>query len=264
LHRLLRQVRFSVNPFLDETAEGANSYCSRPCGEGLAVYLCLSIELKAEVNADTGFVVNVTEIDRSVRQYAVPIFEKEIRKNYRKAKHIGFDVLFGLISEVWGVLKDKFGDAKVASLSLDLNPNRKICARSKDLKVITISEKFEFAATHKLWNESFSNEKNFRVFGKCANPNGHGHNYIVEVTLAITDLERFEMSEVQKVVNEEFISIVDHKNLNVDVSEFSRKNPTVENITTYGWDCLVGKFTHSEITAITIWESDKMYCTYSR
>jgi 6-pyruvoyltetrahydropterin/6-carboxytetrahydropterin synthase len=126
-----------------------------------------------------------------------------------------------------------------------------------------LSEKFEFAATHTLWNDSFSPERNKEVFGKCANPAGHGHNYIVEVTAASKDGSRFDVGQFQQVINDEFISLVDHKNLNVDVDEFSKTIPTVENITTFAWGRLVGKFPAADLISITVWESDRMYCTYS-
>ena len=227
------------------------------------VYLCLQVELIAKLDEQTGFVVNVVDIDKAVRGHVVPMFDARISESFRNGRHIGLDSLAGLLRDAWGLLKDKFDNAELTGLGLELNPGRKMVIRSEDLKVISISEKFEFAATHKLWNESFSDEKNFEVFGKCANPNGHGHNYIVEVTVNVTEPDKFMSSEMQSVVNREFVTIVDHRNLNEDVKEFFSNNPTVENITTYAWGCLVGKFNHSKLASITIWESDRMYCTYS-
>jgi len=125
------------------------------------------------------------------------------------------------------------------------------------------SERFEFAATHKLWNEKFSTERNFEVFGNCANPTGHGHNYIVEVTIKkpVGD-NGFSVGDFEKIVDDELIKLVDHKNLNIDVDEFKKTIPTVENIATFAWNKLVGKFSQAQLHCVTVWETDKTYCSY--
>jgi 6-pyruvoyltetrahydropterin/6-carboxytetrahydropterin synthase len=126
-----------------------------------------------------------------------------------------------------------------------------------------LSEKFEFAAMHKLWNDTFSEQRNFQVFGKCANPAGHGHNYIVEVTVKEAAKDNgFCTGDFEKTVDEEFISLVDHKNLNEDVSELAETNPTVENIAAFAWKRLAGKFEEAELYCVKVWESDKIYCSY--
>ena len=263
MHKLLREVRFCVNPFLANSTNGGNSYCCRPGGDGLAVYFALWIELLAGVDKDTGFVVNVVDIDKAVRRYVVPVFDGKVKESFKQSQHVSLTDLYDLLGQGWAALKDKFENASLISVGLNVMPHRRITINSEDLKLITISEKFEFAATHKLWNESFSDQKNFEVFGKCANPNGHGHNYIVEITVAIDDKEKFSSYGFEGTVDKEFISIVDHKNLNADVEEFARVNPTVENITTFAWGCLKGKFSNATLHSITIWESDRMCCTFS-
>jgi 6-pyruvoyltetrahydropterin/6-carboxytetrahydropterin synthase len=262
MHKLSRQVRFSINPFLAEDSGGVNSYSSRPAGDGLALYLSLWVELEACVDADTGFVVNVVEIDKIVREFVVPMFDEKISESYRQSKHVGFGELNDLLRKSWHILDDKFENCRLSRMSLELNPYRKIIIETEDCKLTNLSEKFEFAATHKLWNDAFTPERNKEVFGKCANPAGHGHNYIVEVTAASKEGCQFNAGQFQQVINDEFISLVDHKNLNVDVDKFSKTIPTVENITTFAWDRLVGKFPTANLISITIWESDRMYCTY--
>ena len=125
------------------------------------------------------------------------------------------------------------------------------------------SEKFDFAAMHKLWNEAFSQEKNFEVFGKCANPAGHGHNYIVEVTVKTSGKDgAFSIADFEKVVDQRFIKLVDHKNLNTDVERFRQTNPTVENLAVLAWDRLADKFSDVKLHCVTIWETDKTCCSY--
>lgn len=263
MHKLSRIVRFSINPFLAEDAEGFNSYASKPAGEGLAIFLELSVKLAGEVEPATGLVVNVTDIDSNVRQYAVPIFAERVRSNFRKGKHIELFEIAGLLRASWGQLADKFGRARLSELSLKLNPFRKVAIDCEDFKMIYFSEKFGFAAMHKLWNEQFSEKRNFEIFGKCANPSGHGHNYVVEVTIKKpTGTETLRIGEFERIVDDEFIKMLDHKNLNVDVAEFGKSNPTVENIAAFAWNKLVDKFGEAKLHCITVWETDKTYCSY--
>jgi len=134
---------------------------------------------------------------------------------------------------------------------------------SVDSKKIHFNERFEFAATHKLWNDEFSEQKNFEVFGKCANPDGHGHNYVVEVTVEIEADSNFCIADFEAVVNDELIEVVDHKNLNTEVGDFARVIPTVENIATFAWGRLVDRFETGLLHRVTVWETDKTYCSYS-
>ncbi len=263
MHKLTRCVRFSINPFLSEEIEGFNSFVSKPAGEGLSIFLELSVEVAGEVEPATGFVVNVADIDREVREFAVPVFAERIRQDFRRAQHIGFFAVAELLKSAWNRLTDKFGPAQLSKLSLKLNPFRKVAIESRDLEMVYFSEKFEFAAMHKLWNNDFSEEQNLEVFGKCANPAGHGHNYIVEVTIKMPTSENgFRISDFERVVDNELIKLVDHKNLNADVSQFSRTNPTVENIAAFAWKRLVGKFGEAALHCVTVWETDKTYSSY--
>ena len=263
MHKLVRCVRFSINPFLSEENEGFNSFVSKPAGEGLSIFLELSVEVVGEVEPATGFVVNVADIDREVREFAVPVFAERIRQDFRRAQHIGFFAVAELLKSAWNRLTDKFGPAQLSKLSLKLNPFRKVVIESRDLEMVYFSEKFEFAAMHKLWNNDFSEEQNLKVFGKCANPAGHGHNYIVEVTIKMPANENgFHISDFERVVDNELIKLVDHKNLNADVDQFSGTNPTVENIAAFAWNRLVGKFGEAALHCVTVWETDKTYSSY--
>ncbi len=263
MHKLARQVRFSINPFLSKEAEGFNSFASNPPGEGLSIFLELCVKLVGDVEPATGFVVNVTDIDKCVRRYVVPIFAERIRENFRSGKHIGFSQIADLLKTTREKLADKFGSATLSDLSLKLNPFRKVGVDCEDGRMIYFSEKFEFAAMHKLWNDEFSDERNFEVFGKCANPAGHGHNYVIEVTVKMpVGADSFCIGEFERIVDGEFIKLVDHKNLNADIARFAETNPTVENITAFAWEKLVGKFSLAALHCVTVWETDKTYCTY--
>ncbi|HIJ71192.1 MAG TPA: 6-carboxytetrahydropterin synthase [Planctomycetes bacterium] len=263
MHKLVRAVRFSVNPFLAPATTGFNSYSSKPCGEGLSFYLNLWVEVVGGLEADTGFVVNVSLIDRVVRRFVVSIFDGQIKKSFDRGVHVSLIELYRLLGRAWGAAGGRLGSAKLCGLRLELNPFRAVAIDSEDCKVFYFSEKFEFAAMHTLWNDKFSKEKNFELFGKCANPSGHGHNYIVEVTVQRPGGDDgFRIADFEKIVDTEFVSLVDHKNLNVDVPEFGDRNPTVENIAAFAWERLAGKFDAGKLSSVTVWENERTYCTY--
>ena len=263
MHKLTRQVRFSVNPFLSEQSQGSNSFASMPSGEGVAIFFELSVELVNKVNPDTGFIVNVSEIDNKVREYAVPVFVKKVKEKFCRTKHIDFSAIKEILHLVQNELENKFDEARLNKLSLKLNPFRKITISSEDSDMVFFSEKFEFAATHKLWNADFSDVQNLKVFGKCANPTGHGHNYVIEVTIKMPVAENeFSIGDFEKIVDSELISLIDHKNLNLDIEYFSQVTPTIENIALYAWNKLVKKFPKQLLHCVTVWETDKTSCSY--
>jgi 6-pyruvoyltetrahydropterin/6-carboxytetrahydropterin synthase len=278
MHKLNRCVRFSVNPFLPADEPGFNSFVSRPAGDGLAVFLELGIEITGEINPATGLIVNVSDIDKVVREEAVPVFAVGIRTNYKAQRHIGYNDLTRLLKIAWGNLEGgfdsfdklrtgkltagRFGSAKLSGLSLKLNPFRTLAVTGQDCEMVYFSEKFEFAAAHKLWNEQFSERKNVETFGRCANPAGHGHNYIVEVTIKWPAGQEIRTGDFEKVVYERLIKQVDHKNLNEDIAEFGKITPTVENIAAFAWKKLVGGFDKAVLHCVTVWETDKTYSSY--
>ncbi len=262
MHQLSRSVRFCVNPFLAYQSEGHNSFAARPTGLGLALFFELGVQLSHPVNPDTGFVINVTDIDASVRRHAVPLFTKYITSEYAQSRHIGLAQLQQLLQETFSVLKESFSPRTLNELSLQLTPYRTMTMKTESPHILFYSEKFEFAAMHKLWNDQFTEQQNLEAFGKCANASGHGHNYWVEVTIKTTSAVRFNSISFQDIVNSRFIDLVDHKNLNADVPYFSKHIPTIENISYYAWDELCVHFEECELHSVTVWESDRTSCTY--
>src|SRR3990172_6552708 len=100
--------------------------------------------------------------------------------------------------------------------------------------MIHLTQAFEFAAAHRLSCEGLSDAENQRLFGKCSNPHGHGHNYLLEVTVAGPADDRtgtlVDLARLDRTVRERIIDPFDHKNLNLECPDFARLNPTVENI----------------------------------
>jgi len=284
MHKLARQIRFAINPFGDSMQQGANSYCAKPTADGLSLFFALWVELKGSANKDTGFVVNVADIDRTVRDKAVGIFDEYVKQYFTSSMSLpdprrgskqsgslallgtpggGFEQIGQLLSKVWQTIEKGFLPAKIDSLTLELMPARKFGIKERDGNMLYISEKFEFAASHTLWNDKFSDEENEKVFGRCANRRGHGHNYIVEVTIKkSTADEPLKAGDFEKIVNEQFIQIVDHKNLNADVEHFKKVNPTVENIAEFAFKSLKDKLKPLQLGCVTVWENDRTFCSF--
>jgi len=132
--------------------------------------------------------------------------------------------------------------------------------------MIFITRKIEFSAGHRLFNPNFSDEKNEATFGLCNNPNGHGHNYVLEVTLSGEVCDDtgmvFDLKELKKLTQREIIDKVDHKNLNVDVDYLKGIIPTAENLAIKFWEILEPKITKGRLHEIKLYESERNYVVY--
>ena len=135
--------------------------------------------------------------------------------------------------------------------------------------MIFITRKLEFCASHRLFNPSFSDDKNEKIFGLCNNPNGHGHNYVLEVTvkgeIAPETGMVIDLKYLKDLVQKEIILKVDHKNLNVDVDFMQDTIPTAENIAVKFWGILEPKINIAQNVAlheIRLFESERNYVIY--
>lgn len=131
---------------------------------------------------------------------------------------------------------------------------------------VQITKQVEFSACHRLYNPDFPDERNWEVFGVCNNPNGHGHNYVLDVTIVgepdpetgmIIDLKR-----LKEILDELLISRVDHKNLNLDVEFLRGVVPTVENLVIRFWDRLEGRIPGCVLHELVLHESRTNFARY--
>ena len=129
---------------------------------------------------------------------------------------------------------------------------------NRDALHVELGRRYRFAASHRLHSPHLSEEENYRVFGKCANPYGHGHNYVLEVSLSgridpatamianLADLDAF----VEQQVLEQF----DHRSLNEEVAAFREKVPTTENLCIEIF-CRLQNFPHARLERVRIQET---------
>jgi 6-pyruvoyltetrahydropterin/6-carboxytetrahydropterin synthase len=123
-----------------------------------------------------------------------------------------------------------------------------------------------FNAAHRLHNPTLSAEENARVFGKCNNPNYHGHNYELDVTVRgdVDPVTGYvvDLGIVRDVVDDRVLKRLDHRNLNLDVPEFRDRNPTAENIVVVIWQMLQGHLP-GQLEKLVLWETPRNYVEYS-
>jgi 6-pyruvoyltetrahydropterin/6-carboxytetrahydropterin synthase len=129
--------------------------------------------------------------------------------------------------------------------------------------MVYLTRKIEFSASHLYHNPKFSPEENRRIFGKCNNPNGHGHNYVLEVTVGgetdpatgmVLDLE-----ELKKLLDREVMQRMDHRSLNHEVPELAGRIPTCENLAALIWELLAPKVPRGRLARVRLWESPDLY-----
>lgn len=127
----------------------------------------------------------------------------------------------------------------------------------------TFSSIFEFAASHRLNDPSRTPAENAEFFGKCNKLNGHGHNYRIEVGVAIPVGSAFGMADLEGIVDRAVIERFDHMNLNIDCPEFHSLNPSVEHIAAVCFDLLKGALSDCpvELKRVRLWETSKTSAT---
>ena len=132
--------------------------------------------------------------------------------------------------------------------------------------MIFLTRKVEFSSAHYYWIDSWSKDENERVFGKCANRNGHGHNYTLEVTVAgeVDPVSGFvvDLKEVKEILEREVVNVYDHRHLNLEVPEFKTALPTTENIAIAIWRRLDGKIPNARLHRIRVYEMDDLFADY--
>lgn len=131
---------------------------------------------------------------------------------------------------------------------------------------VTVSRKAHFNAAHRLYKKDWSDEKNDMVFGKCNNPNFHGHNY--ELTVSVTGKINpdtgyvIDIKDLADIILEEVEKPFDHKNLNLDVPEFSDLNPTAENIAVVIWNKIRKRIASEMELEVILYETPRNFVSY--
>lgn len=208
----------------------------------------LHVTCDGAIDPITGMIVNIKDIDEVLQREVVSRFDQ-------RCINVEVDALRGIVPSTENLLRYFAsilstaipGGARLVRLRLE-ETNLLFAEWSYQQNMITLTRIYEFAASHRLHCEQLSQAENEALFGKCNNLQGHGHNYILEVTVSGEQDARTgfiaDLGELDEIVESKIVSRYDHKNLNLDVPE------------------LVGKIPTSEVVAMTIFETLKTELPY--
>ena len=260
--KLTREVRFSLaSSELD--AEVTNSWAGWPSSQFLVPYLVLQCTVSGPIKPTTGYVCNVKLVDQQVRGAFLAFMNRHQQVPY----DLRPETL--LIDLCHSLTQPDHNDWQYEKLVLFNTPFLRyaIEANRRKPNMITLTQQFEFSAAHRLYCEDWSEERNIEVFGKCNNPEGHGHNYRVDVCVegeVQKDGQLCNIAEFESLVKSVVIDRFDHKHLNRDTEEFKSLIPSVENIARVIFELLEDKFEPLELRSIRVYETPKTWADFTR
>ncbi len=262
---LTREVRFSVDRDwagrIDPLRDAANTWGGYPTAVGIVPHLRLRATVCGEPDARTGYLCNIHEIDRLLRAVALPQIARRLHeRGWRQRAET-------LIGELWPPTEAATPTgARLVRLELAVTPTLSFAVTREDPGMVLITQQFEFSAAHRLHCPDLSDAQNREIFGKCNHPSGHGHNYVVEITIGGEPDPQpgrvFPLPRLERIVHERVIERLDHKHLNVDLPEFAELNPSVENIARviHGW--LDGEFAPARLLRVRVYETPRTWADY--
>ncbi|MCA9292993.1 MAG: 6-carboxytetrahydropterin synthase [Phycisphaerales bacterium] len=268
--RLSRTIRFCVNPGATGATptHGLNGYAGRPPMQGLGRYYELHASVLGHVQPVTGYLVSIKTIDEAARASAVPIVMQAC------AETPTIDPA-SLLPEMFGSLAQALPpEAQLAELRFALTPTYSVSIEASDMTKAILRQQFDFAASHRLNAPELSAEENKRVFGRCNNPNGHGHNYRVEPAVEVDvpapgEQSALTLQQLEQITLEAIIDRYDHTHLNYDTPEFGEGtlNPSVENMAKVFFHALEPRVKdlssgRAHLRSLTVWETDRTSSTY--
>ncbi len=132
---------------------------------------------------------------------------------------------------------------------------------------VTVTRRLRFNAAHRVYNPAFSDADNQSTFGKCNNPNWHGHNYTLDVSVEGPVSEDtgyvLDLGKLKAIVEREVVDVVDHRNLNLDVEFMKGVIPTAENMVVAFWRILQPAVAPGQLKRLVLWETENNYVEYS-
>lgn len=250
---LSREIRFAL---VDQYKEKiTNSWSGWPATNMLAPHLALRCTIEGTPN-ETGYICNIKDLDHLLRT-AVTQQIADGLKALTTAQ---------LLRSIYDRCRQQWKHAApIHDLTLIVTPYLRLTIKPDNDSMIELTQQFEFSAAHRLHCDHLSDKENRELFGKCNNPEGHGHNYVVEVSICGDPGihgQVFDLHEFGQIVKENVVDILDHKHLNKDVDYFRDINPSVENISKAIFDWLVGKFGDAKLNRVRVYETPKTWAQY--
>ncbi len=237
---------------------------TEPSHCGLGRYDEFTVSCIGVPDPQTGYLVDIHAIDDLVRTHLVPILDSSTLAGSPVSPVM-------LLPDLWKAAQAWFPH-QIVSLSWSLTPLRRIeMDTSTSNAQFIVRQRYEFSASHRLHSEALDAATNQRIFGKCNNPNGHGHNYQVEPAIRLgLDDHQHALTKIDDLVENQVLSQLDHKHLNVDCPAFDQAKggvmPSVENIAKHCYELLRNSVSQladdAQLVQVTVWETDRTSCTY--
>lgn len=202
----------------------------------------VDVTVCGELDPVTGIVVNLVDVKEWLRS-AVEPFENEYVDVFTPVMEGRQPSTENLATLLWRRLASHVEGTPARLHLVRVAESDEIWSEylGKD-EMVYVTRVYDFSAAHRLYAAGLSDEENFAVFGKCSRAGGHGHNYILEITVkGHTDAETgfaYPLDRLDEVVNAQVLDPMDHRNLNTDIPEFARLNPTSENLAVVIWNRL--------------------------
>ena len=196
----------------------------------------LDVAVSGQIHPQTGILVNIKEIDTIVRERVITLLDNRLL-NQSVSRFQSQPVTPETLTEfVRGSLAENLpAEVMLSSLRLEWTPIHFVEWNAQEPNAMQVTHIYEFSASHRLHSDQISDAENEELFGKCNRLNGHGHNYVFEVTVAGTPDARtgrvMDGDALDEIVNAEIVERYDHRHLNHDVPEFQTQIPSAEIIT---------------------------------
>lgn len=256
--KLTREIRFAISSLKDISSRAdANTWAAWPASSLLVPHLKLRCILEGQPDPVTGYLCNIKIIDdvlqRIVLDYLIPTYWKS-PNGMTPAETLR--TIAREVGERWAAQPDANG--RIVALELEVTPYLYYSLLIEAPAMVRLTQQFEFSAAHRLHCPQLSEHENFRVFGKCNHPSGHGHNYVVEVSVE-TDGDQSALPHLESVVKRVVIDRLDHKHLNDDIEYFRHINPTVENIAEAVLEWLTPELKPLNLQRVRVYETPKTW-----
>lgn len=216
------------------------------------------------VSERTGMVENLTVVKQVVRRAMGGLNEKLLNEEVERFREEP-PTLENLCAYLWERLAPFFAEGRLFRIKL-AEDETIYAEKERGRSEVFLTRVYHFCAAHRLHEPALSEEENRRIFGRCNNPNGHGHNYDLEVTVrGVVDPATgtiVNVPEMDALVRERVVDYLDHTHLNLDVPEFRELNPTAENIARAAWERLGGELGGARLHRIRLFESARNIVEY--
>ena len=228
----------------------------------------LEVMVKGSIDADDGMVINLVTLDALLKTEVLAKYDhKHLNRQhpvFAKNPHLQ-PTCENMTIEIWQRLGASLSDEMLHRVRLYESPSN-FADYYGDGQMVYLTKVYEFSAAHRLHSHTLSDEENREIFGKCNNPAGHGHNYILEVTVKGDVDERTGLVAgldfLDEVVQKQVYTRFDYKHLNVDTPEFEMLNPTSENFVKVLWDVLEPNLRPVTLYRLRLRETPKNHFDY--